>query len=240
VEGLDRQEPVGATRGLGLTRVDEPRRTVVKWPATDRSSSTTFLVLANLVVLAALALTACGSGGSSTPPTDLPTRTTPVAAVTFPAEQKPESGGTGGSTGGLEFVPWVDIEVSALGYFDHGQDGLRNDHKVVIWDYDAVKTVTPTVIVTSASVLDGQFRYEPIAPVVLKAGTHYVVAFLGDMDGDPGTDPKGEVWAPEIRFVGWRERDGSWGFPSGTWNFLDVSGNFKFLPVPVASSSPTP
>ena len=201
-----------------------------------------FTIVASALTLlllgAGLALAACG--GSDKPPTDLPTRTTPVAAVTFPADQEPKSGGTGGSTGGLEFVPWVDIEVSALGYYDHGQDGLRNDHKVVIWDYHGVKTVTPTVIVTSASDLDGQFRYEPIAPVVLKAGTSYVVAFLGDMDGDPGTHPKEVVWAPEIRYVGWHERDNSWGFPSTLWNYLDVSGNFKFLPVPAASPSSAP
>jgi hypothetical protein len=195
-------------------------------------------VLPLLFAIAVLALAACG--GSDKPPTDLPTRTTPVAAVTFPVDQEPKSGGTGGSTGGLEFVPWVDIEVSALGYYDHGQDGLRNDHKVVIWDYNRVKTVTPTVIVNGASVLDGQFRYEPIAPVVLRAGTHYVVTFFGDMDGDPGTHPKEVVWAPELRYIGFHERDNSWGFPSTLWNYLDVSGNFKFLPVPTVSPSSTP
>ena len=192
-------------------------------------------LLALLVLIATFGLAACGS---DTAPTDLPTRTTPVAAFTFPADQEPQSGGTGGNTGGLEFVPWVDIEVSALGCYDHGQDGLRNDHKLVIWDYFGAKTVTPTVIVTSASDLDGQFRYEPIAPVVLKAGTHYVVAVFSGTGDDPGTHPKEVVWAPELRFVCWRERDGSWGFPSATWNFLDVSGNFKFLPVPAASPTP--
>ena len=52
-----------------------------------------------LVANVALLLAACG--GSDTAPIDLPTRTMPVAAVTFPADQKPQSGGTGGSTGGL-------------------------------------------------------------------------------------------------------------------------------------------
>jgi hypothetical protein len=205
----------------------------MKWPEGHRSATA-----CALAATALLALAACGPGGSSTSPTDLPMRTTPVAAATFPADQKPQSGGTGGSTGGLEFVPWVDIEVSALGYYGQGQDGLRNDHKVVIWDYDAVKTVTPTVIVTSASVLDGQFRYEPITPVVLKAGRSYVLAFLGDMEGDPGTDPNGAVWAPELRFVGWRECERSWAFPGATEAYLDLSANLKFLPVSTASPSP--
>ena len=77
-------------------------------------------------------------------PSDLPTRTTPIAAVTLPADPKPQEGSAGDSTGGLELVPWVDIEVSALGYCDHGQDGLRNDHKVASWDYFGAKAVTPT------------------------------------------------------------------------------------------------
>ena len=184
---------------------------------------------------AALTLAACGSDAA---PTDLPTRATPVAAVTFPADQQPhEWEEPSGGTGGLQFVPWVDIEVSALGYYDHGQDGLRNDHKVVIYD-SYKKAVTPTAIVGDASDLDGLFRYEPIEPVVLKAGRHYVLAFLSAMSGDPGTDPEGVVWAPEIRFVRWQEHDDGWAYPAGTWAFMDLSGNFKFLPV--SASSPTP
>ena len=191
--------------------------------------------LAAVVMLAALALAACGSG--TTTPTDLPMRTTPVAAVTFPADQKPvESELPLGGTGGLQFVPLVDIEVSALGFYDHGQDGLRNDHKVVIYD-SYKKTVTPTVTVGDASELDGLFRYEPIEPVVLEAGRHYVLAFLSAMSGDPGTNPDGVVWAPEIRFVRWQDHDEGWAYPAASFAFMDLSGNFKFLPV---SASPTP
>jgi hypothetical protein len=199
--------------------------------------ATRTLVCVALSLLAALALAACG-GSPPTPPSSLPARSTPVAAVTFPADQEPHSGGTGGSTGGLEFVPWVDVEVSALGSYDHAQDGLRNDHKVVIYDSDK-EAVTPTVVVSGASDLDGIFRYEPITPVVLKAGETYVLAFLGDMNGDYGTNfPEGVVWAPEIRFVRWKEHDRSWDYPDGTWHYLDVSANFKFLPVSTASPSP--
>ena len=65
------------------------------------------------------------------------------------------------------------------------------------------------------------------------------MAFLGDMNGDYGTKfPKGVVWAPEIRFEGWKEHDRGWDYPDGTWNYLDVSANFKFLPTSPASPSP--
>ena len=188
------------------------------------------------MLVAVLALAACGSG--TTTPAELPTRTTPVAAVAFPDDQKPiQSVEPSGGTGGLQFVPSVDIEVSALGYYDHGRDGLRNDHKVVIYD-SYRKAVTPTAIVGDSSDLGGLFRYEPIEPVVLKAGRHYVLAFLGAMSGDPGTDPDGVVWAPEIGFVRWQEHDDGWAYPAGAWAFMDLSGNFKFLPVSAASPSP--
>ena len=199
--------------------------------------------LALLVVVALFALAACGVSGNSNPtrPTSLPTRSAPVAAVSFPADQKPESEGDsgGGSTGGLEFVPWVDIEVSALGYYDHGQDGLRNDHNVVIYDSSRA-AVTSTVIVNGTSDLDGLFRYEPIEPVVLKAGRHYLLAYLSAMSGDPYADPDGVVWAPEIRFVRFQEHDDGWAYPAGTWAFMDLTGNFRFLPISAASPSPLP
>ena len=125
-----------------------------------RSRRSIALALTASAVAGALGLAACGSG--TTTPADLPTRTTPVAAVAFPADQKPvESKEPSGGTGGLQFVPWADIEVSALGYYDHGQDGLRNDHKVVIYD-SYRKTVTPTV--SDASELDGLFRYRVAKP----------------------------------------------------------------------------
>ena len=62
----------------------------------------------------------------------------------LPADSKPQEGSVGDSKGGLEFVPWVDIEVSALGYYDHGQDGLCNDHKVIIYNYHSGKAVAQT------------------------------------------------------------------------------------------------
>jgi hypothetical protein len=198
--------------------------------------------MALLILLAALGLDACG-GANTTRPTSLPPRSTPVAAAAFPPEQKPLGGDTEasrGGTGGLVIVPWVDIEVSALGFYDYKQDGLRSDHKVVIYQDSSKRAVTPTVIVNSASELDGLFRYEQIEPVVLKAGETYVLAFLGDVYGDPGVDPKGLLWAPEIRYVGWRELDSTWGFPSRTWSFLDMSGNFRFLPVETAAPTTLP
>ena len=43
-----------------------------------------------------------------------------------------------------------------------------------------------------------------------------------------------------MRFVGWKEHDRSWDYPDGAWHYLDVSGNFKFLPVSPASPTTSP
>ncbi len=122
------------------------------------------------------------------------------------------------STDGLEFVPWVDMEVSALGYCDAGGDGLLNSHTVGIFDTDTKELVTPTVVVDSESVLDGSYRYEPITPVVLKEGRSYMVAGDSEPPFDPvAFDPVAgggsRNWAPEMRFVGHSESYGDFEFP---------------------------
>lgn len=118
--------------------------------------------------------------------------------------------------------------------------GFASATKSLSTTRDPRKTVTPTVIVNGESALDGLFRYESIAPIVLKAAENYTLAFHGDFV-DPGASfPKGVVWAPEIRFLRWRELDGRWGYPGGTWDHLDVAVNFKFLPVSAASPTLTP
>jgi hypothetical protein len=198
-------------------------------------------VVAAVVALALslVLLAACGDSGSPTRPSTLPPRSTPVPAYSF----DPGSGTTAGfrkSTDGLEFVPWVDIEVSALGYCDAGEDGLLNSHTVGIFDTDTKELVTPTVVVDSASVLDGAYRYEPITPVVLKEGRSYMVAGDSEPPFDPvAFDPVpgggSRNWAPEMRFVGHSESYGDFEFPGTRNRYLWMTPNFKFMPVPAAS-----
>ena len=56
-----------------------------------------------------------------------------VAAATIPA-QEGTTEGFKSSTNGWEFKPTVDIQVTDLGYFDDGGDGLRHPHPVGIFD----------------------------------------------------------------------------------------------------------
>jgi hypothetical protein len=196
------------------------------------------------IIVALLALAACGGSGgpTATRPSTLPPRSTPVPAYSF----DPGPGTTAGlkkSTDGLEFVPWVDIEVSALGFCDAGGDGLLNSHTVGIFDTDTKELVTPTVVVDSESSLDGSYRYESITPVVLKEGRSYMV--VGD--NQPPFDPVAfdtvagggsHIWEPELRFIGHSESYGDFEFPGWRNRYLWMTPNFKFMPV--ADSSPTP
>ena len=199
----------------------------------SRLRNSSWAIALALCAAAAPALAACGSDA----PTDLPTRTTPVPAYSF----DPGSGTTAGArrgTDGLEFVPWVDIEVSALGFCDAGGDGLRNSHTVGIFDTETEELVTPTVVVDSESVLDGFYRYESITPVVLKAGRSYKLAGHSESPFDPAGKGGGDDWEPELRYVRHSESPGNFQFP-GTPKPSDwMMPNFKFRPVPASSPAP--
>ncbi len=77
---------------------------------------------------------------------------------------------------GFRFRPNVDIEVTALGYYDHDQNGFPVVfHPVAIYDF-ATKAQLAKVSVTTTSPVDGLFRYATIEPLLLAAGQSYVVA----------------------------------------------------------------
>jgi hypothetical protein len=146
----------------------------------------------------------------------------------------------GGEAGpdGWEFAPFVDIELTALGYFDDGADGLLQAHEVGIFSAEG-KRLLVSRTVTSESALDGLFRWEPIEPLLLKAGAAYVV--VGTNDGPTEAEVEGTgAWAPELRPIGWRAAvAGPLQYPK-VWPSSDKVGpNFKFRP-PASASSPTP
>jgi len=151
---------------------------------------------------AALTLAACGSDAA---PTDLPTRATPVAAYSFPPQEPISASATRAyavGTFGLEFVPWTDIEVTDLGYYDDSGDGLQSEPTVGIFEKSSEQLVSDTVIIDGESELEDGFRYEAITPVVLKGGTTYVLA--GSMGAPYDVvvgDPEGMKSAPEVRFT---------------------------------------
>ena len=158
-----------------------------------------------------------------------------VTALEFP----PQTGTTASfvnGTDGWEFVPNMDIKVTTLGYYDDGANGLLTSHPVGIFNTATQALITPSVAINSASTLDGLFRFEPIAPVLLNAGQSYTVAGASVAPFDPLVfNPSGRVFAPELRFVGYRVGFGnSFAFPTQMQsNNLFASSNFQFEPAPV-------
>lgn len=121
--------------------------------------------------------------------------------------------------------------MTTLGYYDDGVNGLLTSHTVGIFDTATQALVTPTVAVNSASALDGLFRFEPIAPVLLHEGQSYTVAGATVAPFDPLVfNPSGRVFAPEVQFVVYRVEFGnSLEFPALIQsNNLFASVNFQF------------
>src|SRR5689334_7819816 len=70
-------------------------------------------------------------------------------------------------TDGFRFTPKVAIEVTALGYYDHDQDGFGTGigfHPVAIFDFASRSQLTKASVLTDSPV-DGLFRYAAIEPL---------------------------------------------------------------------------
>jgi len=176
-----------------------------------------------------------------------------TTAATFSLPQTPYSCGCADGTDAFEFVPSADILVTALGWYDHGGDGLILDHPVAIYDAATEVALTPPTTVTTAATFDAAtgFRWVTLAsPVRLVRGHSYVIA--GHAAGNPAydeyvNDPVGGVsFGPEISFVRYRYELGpALAFPSslGTTGAADqvfFGPNFQYaLPptVPALSSA---
>jgi hypothetical protein len=96
-----------------------------------------------------------------------------------------------GFTYGFRFTPVQDISVTHLGYIDVGQDGLSNPHPVGIWNLSG-SLLSSASVTTANSTLDGpvmegnaRYRFTPIGPLSLDAGTTYV---FGASSGAPSPD----------------------------------------------------
>jgi hypothetical protein len=170
-------------------------------------------------------------------------------AATFSLPQQ----GTSGSTlvnglDGFDFRPSVDLTVTALGWYDHGGDGLLHDHPVGIYLTSAQTLFAPSVTVTVSSPLDAatDFRFAPVTPFTLRAGTTYTVVGYGE---GPAFDPYvknpigGIAFGPELSYVRLRtSRSTGLEFPTvageiGLLQNLYFGPNFQYTPVPEPFSS---
>ena len=119
----------------------------------------------------------------------------PAAAQSFIALDSTRGTGNQDWTGplGMDFdVLASSIIIEQLGAFDSGQDGFASGVTVGIFDRNTqmlVPGLLPTVI-TTASTLIGQSRYNDIADFVLPTGNYSIVAG-GFLSGFSSSDPNG-------------------------------------------------
>ncbi|MFC7337478.1 hypothetical protein ACFQY0_09850 [Haloferula chungangensis] len=147
---------------------------------------------------------------------------------------------------GFEFIPVVDIKLSALGYYDHEGDGFLRSHPVSLYKVSS-QTLLASATISNTTPIDpaSNFRYQPLTtPIRLTAGESYCVA---GYDSGPEFDPfivpaesmDGEVTvAPLINFVTYRGKGTSTPqtFPttiyySGIPRVCFYGANFKFQAV---------
>ena len=112
-------------------------------------------------------------------------------------------GGTAADVVGFRFTMNSPQSVQSLGVWNGdatGVGGLDSDHQVGIWDDS--QTLIASVTVTPASPVTGDFRYEPIAPVMLNPGVTYTIGatYLPTDDDDYVSNPT--VTAnPEVNII---------------------------------------
>ena len=154
------------------------------------------------------------------------------------------TGGIGsvvGANQGWLFTANSDLQVTSLGYWDRGLDGLYGSHEVGIFTTAGVLLTSATVPSGTAAPLTYNFRYVSTAPVTLLAGTDYVIGtFFGDIyqtSDSLAVYPTNLATSPEITFLGGRYLLGTaLAMPSTSSGDSRIGPNFQFSVVPEPGS----
>lgn len=94
---------------------------------------------------------------------------------------------------GFEFEVTDEILISALGFFDVGQDGwLTGPASVGIWDIDS-QVQLASASIDPADTLTGRFRYQNIPTLLLSPGVAYVIGGGGAEGLFPQANSQGVV-----------------------------------------------
>jgi len=88
---------------------------------------------------------------------------------------------------GFEFSTLSSVTVDSLGYFDYDGDGFLTPHTIGIFDSSGNLVTSTTLGTGTSSTLNGQFRYQDIAPITLPGGQTWTLAAT--------TDGNQDVWA---------------------------------------------
>ncbi|MBX9581572.1 MAG: DUF4082 domain-containing protein [Gemmataceae bacterium] len=99
---------------------------------------------------------------------------------------------------GFAFQANVNVDVTALGFYDDGMNGLTESHDVGI--YDGMGVLLASTTVTNADGLTGWFRYHAIPTLSLTAGETYYIAATTGLENYTW-DPIGPMVDPSITFL---------------------------------------
>jgi hypothetical protein len=120
---------------------------------------------------------------------------------------------------GWTFRVGTAINVTSLGVWDQGGDGLGESHEVGIWTDSGTLLASGTVAAGTADSLDSGFRMASIGPVNMDAGKTYVIAAYYDSSDTDGvvTGAAAALTAPGITYLqrAYDIAPGAFTFPTG-------------------------
>lgn len=157
----------------------------------------------------------------------------------------PVTTATGSMTLGYSFSTGSNvIEVTGLGIWDQGQDGLANPHTVGLWDVGGSDLVASVVIPSGTSAtLSGQFRFVSLSTPIFISGNFVLGASYAASDADAyiaNRDPQQATTDPNIAFIGFAASSSSgtgFTYPNNVdGNGSNVGPNLQFNVVPEPST----
>ncbi len=132
------------------------------------------------------------------------------------------------------------LTVTALGYFDDGQDGLLDAHDVGIFASDGTLLVSATVPQGVAGTLNADWRFVAITPFTLDAGSYVMGGFSNGYDPIVVAGAAASAPAVQLGSLSWYTFAGSLSFPNFSGNVY-LNPNFEYeRAVTPASATPEP
>ncbi len=148
-----------------------------------------------------------------------------------------------GATAGWSFeVGGRDLTVITLGIFDDNGDGLLSAHRTGIWNSGGELLADVTVPGGTEGALSGGYRYTPVAPLTLTAGSVYTVGAFYEGGGNEAVNIlSSQTFSAEVTYLQSRQSQQFTPFTFPGLNAGVSQGvfgpNFQFIPVPEPSSA---
>lgn len=161
----------------------------------------------------------------------------------------PSSGYSGvfSDTVGYQFtVGSTSLQVTALGVYDSGDNGINSINTIGIWTNTGTLLSSVSIPAGTTATLNSHFRWATITPFTLESGVTYRIGAMGDYeDRYSGFIPQGS-WSSTnyITALGSVRNNSNevFSFPSSTplSNQAVVGPNAMFTPIENAPSVPEP